>query len=81
MPFPACVDEAWRERGTDSWPRNDAGSNGWLYDHRTDPYEMKNLIDSREHADVRRRLGDMILKFAERFEDPVLPELRAMLAE
>ena len=57
------------------------GSNGWLYDHRTDPYEMKNLIDSREHADLRRRLGDMILEFAERFEDPVLPELRAMLAE
>jgi hypothetical protein len=55
------------------------GQGGWLYDHQTDPYEMENLIDSPEHEEVRRRLGRMMVDFAERTADPVLAELKEML--
>lgn len=57
------------------------GKNAWLYDHQTDPYEMKNLIDSPEHAQIRERLGRRLLDFAGETEDVVLPELRGMLGE
>jgi len=55
------------------------GANGWLYDHHADPYEMKNLIDSPEHAEVRKRLDKKLLEFAAQTKDPVLPDLREAL--
>ena len=57
------------------------GRGGWLYDHREDPHEMANLIDSPEHAGVRRTLAARLLEFAQQTDDPVLPELREMLRE
>lgn len=41
-----------------------------LYDMETDPGEMKNLIDSREHAAVRDRLHDRLLEHMNLSRDP-----------
>jgi uncharacterized sulfatase len=41
-----------------------------LYDLETDPYEMTNLIGSRDHADVRDRLHAAILDWMGRTRDP-----------
>jgi hypothetical protein len=41
-----------------------------LYDMKEDPYEMKNLIDSEEHAEIRDRLHDAILDMMNRTRDP-----------
>jgi len=50
-----------------------------LYDHQEDPYEMRNLIDLPDYADVRSRLATLLLRLAERTRDPFLPHLRNML--
>lgn len=55
------------------------GRGGWLYDHKADPYEIKNLIASPEHETVRTRLGARLLTFAQETGDPVLPELKQVL--
>lgn len=41
-----------------------------LYDMKEDPYEMRNLIDSEEHAEIRDRLHDAILDMMNRTRDP-----------
>lgn len=41
-----------------------------LYDLQEDPYEMKNLIGSPDHAAVRRRMHDAILDWMNRTRDP-----------
>ena len=40
---------------------------------------MSDLIGSPEHEEVRRKLAQRPLEFAEETADPVLPELREML--
>ena len=52
---------------------------GWLYDHKTDPYEMTNLIDSTGHLDAKKRLARAMLEIAQETADPALPELRQLL--
>lgn len=52
---------------------------GWLYDHKTDPHEITNLIDSPKHRDVRRRLAMAMLEIAEETDDPVFGILRRHL--
>ena len=54
---------------------------GWLYDHKSDPYEMANLIDSPEHRDVRKRLAKAMLQIAEATDDPALHILRQHLKD
>jgi len=54
-------------------------SDGWLYDHRTDPYEMTNLIDSPKYQDVKKRLAKAMLRIAEQTDDPALHILREHL--
>jgi len=49
-----------------------------LYDLETDPYEMKNLMNSPEHKEVRQRMQALLIKLAERAEDPLLDSLRAI---
>jgi arylsulfatase A-like enzyme len=44
-----------------------------LYDHKNDPYEMKNLIDSADYKKERKRLDALMLKLARKTEDPMLP--------
>lgn len=41
-----------------------------LYDLETDPYEMKNLIESAEHATIRNGLHDKLLDWMNRTRDP-----------
>lgn len=52
---------------------------GWLYDHKTDPHEMTNLIDSPRHGSVRRRLAGAMLQIAKATDDPALDVLRRRL--
>jgi len=52
---------------------------GWLYDHQTDPHEMKNLVNSPGHLDVKKRLARAMLEIAQETSDPALPELRQLL--
>lgn len=47
-----------------------------LYDHKDDPYEMKNLIDSAAFASERKRLGDLMVTLAEKTRDPMLAEVK-----
>ncbi|OPZ11103.1 MAG: Arylsulfatase [candidate division BRC1 bacterium ADurb.BinA364] len=56
------------------------GKGGWLYNHHADPHEMHNLIDSPDYAAVRDRLGQRMIEIAQETGDPVLDELKAMLA-
>ena len=51
---------------------------GWLYDHKTDPHEMTNLVNSSEHLDVKKRLAGAMLKIAQETSDPALLELRQL---
>ncbi|MHB1698683.1 MAG: sulfatase-like hydrolase/transferase [Acidobacteriaceae bacterium] len=41
-----------------------------LYDLETDPAEMKNLIDSGDHAEIRNRLHDKLLDWMNVSRDP-----------
>ena len=41
-----------------------------LYDLQTDPCEMKNLIDSKEHAAIRNDLHDRLLNWMNTSRDP-----------
>ncbi|MFW6303213.1 MAG: sulfatase-like hydrolase/transferase [Candidatus Sumerlaeota bacterium] len=41
-----------------------------LYDLEEDPYELKNLIDSAEHAKIRDRLHDRIIDWMNETRDP-----------
>ncbi len=41
-----------------------------LYDLKEDPYEMRNLIDSAKHAEIRDRLHDAILDMMNSTRDP-----------
>lgn len=52
-----------------------------LYDLRTDPHEMKNLVDSAEHAKVLAELREQLADLKERVgdTDEKYPELRALL--
>jgi len=51
---------------------------GWpvLYDHMTDPYEMNNLYDSEEHAELKARLHQLTIEKAQEFEDPAIRSLK-----
>jgi arylsulfatase A-like enzyme len=45
-----------------------------LFDNQADPYQMKNLIDAPETADVRRDLRPMLAEWLKKAQDPfVLP--------
>jgi uncharacterized sulfatase len=48
-----------------------------LYDLQDDPYEMSNLIDSREHTGIRNDLHDRLLGQMHKMRDP----FRGMLWE
>ena len=41
-----------------------------FYDLEQDPYEVTNLIDSPEHAQIRDRMHDWILEEMDRIRDP-----------
>jgi uncharacterized sulfatase len=41
-----------------------------LYDHETDPHELRNLIDAPEYAAVRDGLHDRLLEWMNRTRDP-----------
>lgn len=41
-----------------------------LYDLETDPHEVTNLIDSKEHAAIRNQLHDVLLEEMNRSRDP-----------
>jgi len=43
---------------------------GELYDLETDPYELNNLIDSPEAAEVKAELGEKLAQHLERVGDP-----------
>lgn len=47
-----------------------------LYDHRNDPYEMSNLIDSPKHTAERERMKRLLLDLAKRTDDPMLDRLK-----
>ena len=51
---------------------------GWLYDHKTDPYEMTNLVNSPKYLDVKKRLAEAMLKIAQETDDPALPSIRRL---
>ena len=44
-----------------------------LYDNDQDPYQMKNLIESPEHAALRDRLDALMIAHMERIADEFLP--------
>ena len=46
-----------------------------LYDHKTDPYEMTNLIDSPDHGAERKRMKTLLLELAKKTKDPMLDRL------
>jgi arylsulfatase A-like enzyme len=52
------------------------GNKNVLYDHLNDPYEMANLLTDPGYASERTRLCEMLVGFAEEFEDPELSEIR-----
>jgi uncharacterized sulfatase len=41
-----------------------------LYDLKTDPEEMKNLINDKDHFQIRNRMHDMLLEWMNRTRDP-----------
>lgn len=46
-----------------------------LFDQKTDPHELDNLLESPEHSKQVKRMHGLLLKVAKRAEDPMLPEL------
>jgi arylsulfatase A-like enzyme len=52
------------------------GGYNHLYNHDEDPHEIHNLLGSPSHKDTEARLHALLVKLAERTEDPMLPELR-----
>lgn len=65
----------------DADPWNQAGSNTYvetyLYDVRSDPYEMDNLIELRSHAPVAERLRERLLQRMAEVGEPVPHIVRA----
>ena len=54
-----------------SYVRNSDGP--WLlYDHREDPYQMKNLIDDDNHMDTKNKMESQLQSLLEKNNDPFL---------
>lgn len=66
----------WRAIWDRRYVYSPVGRYGILYDHETDPYETRNLIDSSEHEDIRHRMDELLITLAEKTEDPMLPIVR-----
>ncbi|MFV1968369.1 MAG: sulfatase-like hydrolase/transferase [Pirellulaceae bacterium] len=54
-------------------PRNALLSDNLLYDRQEDPWEMNNLFDSPQHAEIRKHLHEKTLKWMARFGDTGFP--------
>ncbi len=47
---------------------------GWvLYDNQEDPYQLNNLIDKSEYAELRQSLEEELQKWLKRLNDPFCP--------
>ena len=44
-----------------------------LYDNRTDPYQMTNLIDRPEMKEIQAKLEEMLVAHMEKIGDEILP--------
>ncbi len=44
-----------------------------LYDHNSDPFELNNLFDNLEFADLQTKYHEMTLKWMEKFNDKGVP--------
>lgn len=52
---------------------------GWLWDREKDPWQMHNLFDDKNYADIRQDLHKQTLAYLERFDDH-FPNPRALTA-
>jgi len=43
-----------------------------LYDHKSDPYEMNNLIDSPDHVEQKERMKRLLVDLARKTKDPLI---------
>jgi len=48
-----------------------------LYDHQNDPYEMRNLFAAAENQPHKKRMHELLVRLAEKIEDPLAPQLRS----
>ena len=70
----------WRAVWDGRYIFSPVGKYNVLYDHKNDPYEMTNLMDSPDHVAVRTRMCDLLVEFATKTEDPELPNIKAVCA-
>jgi arylsulfatase A-like enzyme len=57
------------------------GTEGWLFDLKTDPAEQINLIDSSGYADLKERFHQSMLEEARMTGDPMLEALQEIISK
>jgi arylsulfatase A-like enzyme len=67
--------EGWRGVWDGRFVYSPVGYNH-LYDHRNDPLETENLVESATHMEQRLRLGEVLIALAAETEDPLLEKIR-----
>jgi len=64
------------QRGYTGWQRGDSyrkEPERFLFDNSTDPYQLQNLADSREHREIREALDAHLAAYQHETEDLFLP--------